>query len=120
MFDVNKYKCYAYEDKNEDGSVRGPAVVAISTYAGKNVRGYAKLNPEDDWNWEAGRDLTIARCNERIAEKRMKRAQKKLVGAQTQLNDAMKYLSKMSNYAVDSAKEYAEATSHTAKLISKM
>ena len=57
MFDESKYKCYGYDEKNEDGSVRCHCVVAISTYAGKPVKGYAKCHPDDAWDWERVRPL---------------------------------------------------------------
>lgn len=120
MYDVNKYKCYAYDEKNADGSVRCPVVVAISTYAGKNVRAYAKMNPEDQWDWEKGRDLAIARCNAKIAGKRHKRAQSKVAEAQRQVDAAMKYLNDMVAYAADSADELAEAKAYVAKVMDKM
>ena len=68
MFDENKYKVFCYEEKNADGSARCPVICAMSTYAGKNVKGYAKLNEGDEWNWETGKALAIARCNTKIAE----------------------------------------------------
>ena len=120
MYDVSKYKCYAYEEKNPDGSVRGPAVVAISTYAGKNVKGYAKTHPGDEFNWEKGRDLAIARCNAKIAEKRHNRACSKVAEAQKQLESAMKYLSDMTRYASDSAEELATAKANVAKMMDNM
>ena len=70
MYDINKYKCYGYDEKNEDGSIRAHCVVAISTYAGKTVKGYAKCHPDDTWDWEKGKALAIARCAEKIAAKR--------------------------------------------------
>lgn len=120
MYDVNKYKCYGYMEKNPDGSDRCPAVVAISTYAGKNVRAYAKTNPGDEFDWEKGRELAIARCNAKIAGKRHKRAQSKVIEAQKQVDAAMKYLNDMVAYASDSANELAEAKAHVAKVMDKM
>lgn len=120
MYDVNKYKCYAYEEKNPDGSVRCPAVVAISTYAGKNVKGYAKMHPGDEFNWEKGRDLAIARCNAKIADKRHKRAQKKLAEAQVLMAEAAKYLADMTAYCSDAADEVATAKANVAKMMDNM
>lgn len=120
MFDENKYKVFCYEEKNADGSARCPVVCAMSTYAGKNVKGYAKLNEGDEWNWETGKALAIARCNAKIAEKRMKRAQKKVIEAQEILDDATGYLSDMVDYCADSTDEYMAAKSHVADLIAKM
>lgn len=120
MYDVSKYKCYAYEEKNPDGSVRGPAVVAISTYAGKNVKGYAKVHPGDEFNWEKGRDLAIARCNAKIADKRHKRAQRKMLEAQQMVAEAQKYLNDMVEYCCDAADELASAKANVAKMMDNM
>lgn len=52
-------------------------VIALSTYAGRTVRGIAKCHPNDIFNEEFGKRLAAARCNEKIAEKRYNRARKK-------------------------------------------
>ena len=120
MYDVNKYKCYGYDEKNEDGSVKAHCVVAISTYAGKTVKGYAKCHPDDTWSWEAGRGLAIARCAEKIAVKRANRATRKLAEAQEILADATAHLNDMMNYYMDSADEVTAANAHVNKLLGKM
>lgn len=120
MFDESKYKVISYDEKNPDGSFRCHVVCAMSTYAGKTVKGYAKLNPEDQWDWEKGKALAIARCNAKIAEKRNKRAMSKVVEAQDILDSAVEYLNDMLAYCADSADEYASAKAHVATLMSKM
>ena len=54
--------------------VTGNKVIAISSYAGKTVKGIAKCHPNDEFNEEIGKNLAAARCNRKIAEKRYKRA----------------------------------------------
>ena len=49
-------------------------VIAVSSFAGQTVRGVAKCNPADEFDPEKGTALAIARCDTKIAEKRMKRA----------------------------------------------
>ena len=49
-------------------------VIAISTYAGRTVRGVAKCHPNDTFDEEYGKQLAAARCNEKIARKRYARA----------------------------------------------
>ena len=49
-------------------------VVAVSTYAGKIVRGVAKCDPRDEFSIETGKKLAAARCNLKVATKRAKRA----------------------------------------------
>ena len=120
MYDVNKYKCYGYDEKNEDGSIRAHCVVAISTYAGKTVKGYAKCHPDDAWDWEKGKALAIARCAEKIAAKRNARATRKVAEAQDILSEAIAYLNDMLDYQMNSADELAAANAEVNKLISKM
>ncbi len=76
-------------------------VIAVSTYAGKNVKGYAKADPRDTFDTEKGTDLAIARCNAKIAEKRAKRAASKVSEALQELVEAQKHLKKMQEYLVD-------------------
>ena len=104
MYDVNKYKCYAYEEKRPDGT-KCPVCVAISTYAGKTVKGYAKLNPNDEFNWEKGRNLAIARCNAKVARKRAKRAEQKVHEAWEVFDQARMYLLDMLDYQHNSLAE---------------
>ena len=120
MFDINKYQCYGYDEKNEDGYIRAQCVVAISTYAGKTVKGYAKCHPDDTWDWEKGKALAIARCAEKIAAKRSARATRKVAEAQDILAEAIAYLNDMLDYQINSADELAIANAEVNKLISKM
>ena len=120
MFDESKYKVICYDEKNPDGSFRCTVVCAMSTYAGKTVKGYAKLNPEDQWDWEKGKALAIARCNAKIAEKRNKRATAKVAEAQAILDEAVAYLNDMLAYHADSVDDYASAKAHVLAVMSKM
>ena len=71
-FSLDKYKFITHDNE----------VIAISTYAGKTVRGIAKLHPQDTFNLENGKKLAAARCNEKIAAKRFARAVKKIKEAE--------------------------------------
>lgn len=59
-----KYKFY----------VNGNMIVCVSHYAGKSVRGIAKCSPEDNFDLEFGKRLAKARCDLKVADKRMDRA----------------------------------------------
>lgn len=52
-------------------------VIALSSFAGKTVRGVAKCHPGDVFDIEYGKQLAAARCGRKIAEKRYKRANDK-------------------------------------------
>ena len=86
-------------------------VIAVSTYAGKTVRGVAKCNPEDTFSLEHGQALAAARCNEKIAMKRLDRAMRKVNEAKDALDAAQNYYERMCKYFEDSA-----ANLHTAQV----
>ena len=65
---MTKYNFYT------DGKTK---VVAVSTYAGKVVRGVAKCDANDTFSLEKGKELAAARCNQKIAKKRLTRAENK-------------------------------------------
>lgn len=66
-----------YTDYNYRYVVTPTKVIALSTYAGKTVRGVAKCHPNDEFNEEYGKQLAAARCNRKIAAKRYNRAFRK-------------------------------------------
>lgn len=80
-------------------------VIAVSQYAGKRVKGYAKCDPQDEFDLEIGKKLAKLRCDEKIAEKRVKRAADKLVKATSALKDAEKHAEAMNNYFTESQEE---------------
>ena len=52
-------------------SVSGNTVYCITYYAGKTIRGIAKCDPEDNFNIEDGMLLAKARCDYKLAKKRV-------------------------------------------------
>ena len=70
-FDYKRYTFYCYDN----------VVCAKTTYAGKIVKGYAKCDPTDKFDLEAGKKLASARCALKVAEKRAKRANRKFLEA---------------------------------------
>ncbi len=95
-----KYKFYT------DGSNK---MVAVSTYAGKTVRGVAKCDPRDTFDVEVGQNLAIARCAMKIANKRYARAQREFEKAEQEVAKALVRLNKMENYVNDARSEVTEA-----------
>ena len=77
-------------------------VIAVSTYAGRTVRGVAICDPRDKFDIEFGKKLAAARCNHKVATKRSARAWKKFTEAKEQLKRAQAYYDKMSAYVDDS------------------
>lgn len=90
----NKYKYYT-DNKNN--------IIAVSTYAGKTVKGIAKCDPRDAFDVTKGKELAAARCDYKIAQKRKNRAEKRRTEAANALAKAYRYYEKMNSYYSDSA-----------------
>lgn len=114
MIDLNKYKFV--ERVREDG-VR--EVVAISTFAKKTVKGVAKCNPNDEYYFTDGMVIAAARCNEKIAKKRLDRAHKKYLEALDACVEAQMHFIKMSKYFRDADKAYDEAVALAIQIVSE-
>lgn len=98
-FPLEKYKFVVLSDK----------VIAISSYAGKTVKGVAKCAPGDTFDVEKGKQLAAARCNMKVAEKRLKRANAKLEMADQILVEADAFYQKMADYADDAFSQLEDA-----------
>ena len=84
-------------------------VVVVSTYAGKNVRGVAKCHPSDTFDNEKGVEIAQARCDLKIAEKRVKRAKEKYNEAVAAFNTASKNVDKAAEYVLHAEQLVLEA-----------
>ena len=98
----------------------GNMVIAVSSFAGKKVRGVAKCNPNDGFDVEKGKALAAARCGEKIAAKRVKRAYSKVDEAQAQVDEAMKNLTYMLKYQADAEAKYNAAEFELENVLSCM
>lgn len=114
-YSLDKYKYFTYFDKSGKKTVS-----AVSTYAGRTVKGYAKCDPRDDFNEENGRKLAAARCNAKVADKRLKRAEKKMGEALRQLDAAEAYYKRMRTYFNDASQEAAFAANEVVCLEKEM
>ena len=92
-------------------------VIAISTYAGKTVKGIAKVNPLDKMDVEFGKKLAAARCNAKVAKRRAKRANEKLLIAQKMVKEATTFFYKMNEYYIDSSYKYDKAMEDVHELL---
>ena len=101
------YKIYKSDNKT----------VALSTFAGKTVRGVAKCSPEDNFSPDFGEKLAAARCNKKIALKRVKCANAKLIAAGKELEKAQKQFELMTSYYGDSIRRLKEADDEVTKLL---
>ena len=100
MYPINKYK-YVMTDDNR--------TIAISSYAGRTVRGIAKMDPRDEYNEEYGKELAAARCAKKVAKKRRDRAARQVKKAADAYNRAYQYFQKMKVYQADADSAYQEA-----------
>ena len=102
-----EYQGYTYKIYSDGKST----IIATATYAGKTVRGVAKCDPQDEFDYEKGATLAVVRCALKIAKKRLKRSKERLHNATTTLDWATKYLNE--------SKEFVESANEEVRQISK-
>lgn len=109
-YPLEKYRFYFANNK----------VIAVSTYAGKNVKGVAKCDGRDEFDIEKGKRLAAARCNARIAEKRVKRAKMKWDEAMAARVAAIEHSNDMYHYYMTSLVKSEEAEKELNALLADM
>ena len=114
MKKFRNYKNYKYDITRE-----GNKTIATATYAGVPVQAHAKLDPRDIDTPELAAELAKARCNEKIAAKRCKRAYSKVDEAAAQVIAAMMHYEKMLEYEADAEDNYNEASYELAVLLNE-
>lgn len=102
--------------KNYKYIVTPNKVIALSTYAGRTVRGVAKCHPNDTFDVEFGKALAAARCNYKVAQKRHARAQHEYNKLCDELKGFNERVRKVTDYLKDSAEAEKEAIFTIAKL----
>ncbi len=95
-------------------------VIAVSKYAGKEIKGIAKCDPKDKFNPVLGEKLARARCDLKIARKRHERACAKYKEAQDRVDKAHKKLADMADYVDNSSKELSRARRDLDKLLEEL
>ena len=95
-------------------------VIAVSTYAGKTIKGIAKCDPRDTFDMNKGIEIAEARCEKKVANKRLVRARKKYAEAEQKFKDAETYLHKMSNYVSDATKALEKAENTLDSILEKV
>ena len=112
------YKFYEYNHLRADGTI-SLRIAAVSSFAGKPVKGYADCHPNDEFDREYGHALAAARCAEKIAAKRCNRAYNKVDEAKALVNAAMAHLQKMMQYEADAEVNYNSASYDLAAILSE-
>lgn len=81
-------------------------VVAVSSFAGDKVRGIAKVHPNDEFDLARGKEIAAARCDEKIAIKRLKRGYRKVDEAKVALERAQAEYEKAVTYMANAEANY--------------
>lgn len=106
-FPFEKYRYYHNDNQ----------VIAVSTFAGRTVRGIAKCDPKDKFSLETGKKLAALKCNNKITAKRLKRAAMQYVEAEKSIVEAQKHAERMKRYYMDAKVENKEAETELANLL---
>ena len=74
-------------------SINGNTIYCMTYYAGKTIRGVAKCDPTDEFSEETGMKLAKARCDYKLAIKKVKNKQVRSEKAIDDFNKALKICS---------------------------
>ena len=104
------YKIYTHDN----------AVIAVTSFARRPVRSVAKCDQRDTFDVEFGKALAIARCDVKVADKRLTAAKKRLdkaneamIAAKRELDAANKYFNLAQEEHVDAYKTVARFMNHS-------
>lgn len=114
-YPIEKYTIKQYDKENKDGSI-SKIIIALSTYAGKVVKGVAKCQPGDDYDFETGKKLAAARCDLKVCLKRKDRAFNKKHELALKLEELQKQYDAASKYYDDAINEAFIASSNLRKI----
>ena len=95
-------------------------ILAISTYAGRTVKGSAKCAPGDTFDPSVGESIAAARCNVKVSKRRVRNAERKLKEALQLQYEANARVAKMQEYLVDSQASVITAENELAELIKEV
>lgn len=95
-------------------------IIAVSSFAGKPVRGVAKCAPGDEFDIEKGKELAAARCSLKVAEKRKIRATEKYIEASAAVVEAQQKLAHMRDYFIDASDRLDEAEDKLNELLESL
>ena len=109
-FPLERYKFYIAKNK----------VIAVSTYAGKTVRGVAVCADSDTFDIEKGKRLAAARCNVKIAEKRLKNAEEESLYFEQLMEYVHDDYYHAESYRLDAEERYVHAVNNLEQLIETM
>lgn len=105
---MNK-KYTLYTNSNKD-------IIAVATYDGQSVRGVAKCDPRDEYNYEFGAALATARCAEKVAKRHYTKLAQELAEIDELLESVQIYRDKVANLYEKAVADLISAN-HTANEI---
>lgn len=108
MYPFEKYQYYVSDNKT---------VYAVSTYAGKTVRGKATCHMEDKFSLEKGKTIAALRCNVKVAQKRKKRAEEQLIKIFEEIKKINQHCEEIQRYYDDATLSLLEAKSDLANFM---
>lgn len=103
-YPLEKYK-YIFHTRKDGVN----EIAAVSSYGGRYVKAVAKCSPGDNYDEETGKKLAAARCNLKVASKRVKSANAAYEQAMRDYDKAMARLNDMQQYVIDANRELKEA-----------
>lgn len=106
-------------DYNYKYIVNDKEVIALSTFAGKTVRGVAKCSPEDTFDVEYGKRLAAARCNLKIAKKKIVRGEARMDRVNKFLAIANAEKKSAQVYIADAVEKHVDALNLLDKILSE-
>ena len=109
----NKFKGYTFIKAQN-------MVIAITTFAGHTVRAKAKCHPNDEFDYEFGKELAAARCNVKVAKRRYQRAVDKYNKSLEMRRAAMKEFNECCDYLTNSCNALKVATMKLAEVEGKI
>lgn len=87
--------------------------VAVSSFAGKAVRGVSKCDPRDTYNVEYGKQLAEKRCDYKVAKRRHKWASDRLI----ELAECQEYINKEYKRALEYYNKSIDELNETKKAL---
>jgi hypothetical protein len=101
-------------------TTEGNVVTASTTFAGKTVEAHAKCDPRDEFDYESGKKLAVARCNAKVSRLRFQRAKAKQKEAAQGLDEAMRKMYKANAYFYDVAIQYKNDVENEHRVVKKL
>lgn len=105
--EINMKRFKFIEHTRKDTGVK--EVIALTHYCGETVKGVASCSPADTYDFEVGKKLAALRCNMKIADKRITKANAEEFEVMKELDRLITKRRKIQERTVYAAAQYEEA-----------